>query len=306
MSDRINEFHPTDITCYTDGSKTEAGTGFGYIITTNNNKTEIAQGHAKLPDHCSVYQAELCAITSAANSLTPHSGDNIIFLTDSLSSIQTLKNNLLKSRTAIETHKALTTLASQNNVTIIWVPGHEGHDGNEMADKLAKKGTTSDNLHPGHIPQSTIKYAINETVSNQDKIHWIKSANTHTKTTMGNLDSSQHKQTLKNLKKLQTNRSGFRTATHLITGHAGLNYHLHKMTVIDSPICPSCEIEEETVSHFLGQCPAHALTRMEFFNTFYDSLLNIFKHNNILNIVKFANKTGRFQREEIIHTTGVT
>jgi hypothetical protein len=147
---------------------------------------------------------------------------------------------------------------------------------------------------------------INETVSNQDKIHWIKSDNTHTKTTMGNLDSSQHKQTLKNLKKLQTNRSGYRTATHLITGHAGLNYHLHKMTVTDSPICPSCEIEEETVSHFLGQCPAHALTRMEFFNTFYDSLLNIFKHNNILNIVKFANKTGRFQPEEIIHTTGVT
>ena len=146
------------------------------------------------------------------------------------------------------------TLASRNNVTIIWVPGHEGHDGNEMADQLAKKGTTSDNLHPGHIPQSTIKYAINGTVSNQDKIHWIKSDNTHTQKPPwapmvvyvgcrpgcpGNLDSTQHKQTLKNLKKLQTNRSGYRTATHLITGHAGLNYHLHKMTVIDSPICPS-------------------------------------------------------------------
>jgi len=78
------------------------------------------------------------------------------------------------------------------------------------------------------------------------------------------------------------------------------------MTVIDSPICPSCELEEETVSHFLGQCPTHAQIRIEFFNSFYDSLHNIFKHNNILNIVKYANKTGRFQTEEIINTTGVT
>ena len=81
ISTRIKELNPATITCYTDGSKTEAGTGFGYSITTNNNKEEIAHGHAKLPDHCSVYQAELSALTKAANTLTQRTDDDILFLT---------------------------------------------------------------------------------------------------------------------------------------------------------------------------------------------------------------------------------
>jgi hypothetical protein len=66
----IGNTHPNKITCYTDGSRTEAGCGSGYIITTNNNDTTPKETYFKLPDHCSVFQAELSAIRDACNNLT--------------------------------------------------------------------------------------------------------------------------------------------------------------------------------------------------------------------------------------------
>ena len=57
---------PSDsITCYkyTDGSKTDEGCGAGFIITTNNNDTTLHEGSYRLPDYCTVFQAELTAIT---------------------------------------------------------------------------------------------------------------------------------------------------------------------------------------------------------------------------------------------------
>ncbi|KDR70527.1 hypothetical protein GALMADRAFT_37353, partial [Galerina marginata CBS 339.88] len=47
----------------------------------------------------------------------------------------------------------------------------------------------------------------------------------------------------------------------LRTGHAPLAKHLHRIGKIDSPQCPCCRQEEETVHHFLIRCPAHRAAR---------------------------------------------
>ena len=72
------------ITCYTGGSKLESRCGAGYIITTNNNKTIIHEASHRLPDYCSVYQAELTAIRGARNFLLEETNKHIIIWTDSL------------------------------------------------------------------------------------------------------------------------------------------------------------------------------------------------------------------------------
>ena len=33
----------------------------------------------------------------------------------------------------------------ENRITVNWIPGHKGHDSNEMADYLAKMGSKSEN-----------------------------------------------------------------------------------------------------------------------------------------------------------------
>lgn len=80
IANRISQLDPTTITCYTDGSTTDSGTGFGYSITTNNNNITIDQGSAKLPDHSTVYQADLSVITAAAGSLTTSSSLRTVYL----------------------------------------------------------------------------------------------------------------------------------------------------------------------------------------------------------------------------------
>ena len=40
----------------------------------------------------------------------------------------------------------------------------------------------------------------------------------------------------------------------LRTGHAPLNFHLHRITKTDSPSCPTCGHPRETVAHFLLDC----------------------------------------------------
>ena len=103
-----NEF----ITCYTDGSKTEEGTGYGSTTTTNNNNIELNTQSSKLPDYCTVYQAELTAITNAAAALNIIANNKtIVFFTDSQSSIEALAKITMNSKTTLECHNALNTLS---------------------------------------------------------------------------------------------------------------------------------------------------------------------------------------------------
>ena len=164
-----NEF----ITCYTDGSKTEEGTGYGSTTTTNNNDIELNTQSSKLPDYCTVYQAELTAITNAAAALNIIANNKtIVFFTDSQSSIEALAKITMNRKTTLECHNALNTLSDTNTVHVKWIAGHEGHWGNEKADELAKKGTTSTNLTKGYLPQSLIKSKINQKVTELDKQEW--------------------------------------------------------------------------------------------------------------------------------------
>ena len=297
----IKEIPANTIACYTDGSKTEQGTGFGYIVTTHNNNTEIMSYSAKLPDCCTVYQAELAAIRSAAEALSIYDNKDIIILTDSRSALQSLNTTTLNSKTAIECHGALNGLAASNIVALKWVAGHEGHWGNEKADILAKKGTSCDNLVKGYLPQSLIKQRINQKVRDQDAKAWANSGHRHSKMTLG----KKHLQILKDMKKLLKDRIGYRAAVQLITGHAGLNDHLYKMKLVNSKTCPLCESGDETVGHFLGQCPALSRLRGDTFNSFYASMTDIFESHGILKIVGFAKKSKRLQFKEKDHS-GVT
>ncbi|KIK82766.1 hypothetical protein PAXRUDRAFT_109233, partial [Paxillus rubicundulus Ve08.2h10] len=43
----------------------------------------------------------------------------------------------------------------------------------------------------------------------------------------------------------------------LRTGHALLNKHLHCITRSDTVKCPKCTTREETIHHFLAECPAY-------------------------------------------------
>jgi len=285
----LKEIHEDEITCYTDGSKTEDGTGFGFIITTKQNKTELAACFAKLPDHCSVYQAELIAINKAAEIMQTQNTrqKQITFFTDSQSAIESLEKTTMNSRTAIECHQALNALGDHNTVKVSWIAGHEGHWGNEKADELAKKGTKGSSPITGYLPQSLIKRQINQKVKELDAVNWANKGPKHCKQALNNKQNH-----VKSMTRIQTKREDYRIATQLLTGHAGLNSHLFKMKITTHKTCEQCEEEDETVQHFLGKCPAFYNLRMETFHTHIINKEDIFNYS-LYKIIKYAKKTKR-------------
>ena len=42
----------SNITCYTDGPKTDEGCGAAFVITTNNNGATLHEGLYRLPEYC--------------------------------------------------------------------------------------------------------------------------------------------------------------------------------------------------------------------------------------------------------------
>jgi ribonuclease HI len=117
---------------------------------------------AKLPNHCTVFQAEIFALLSATNYLLSRSCSerNPIthFFSDSMASLQALINIYPSSRMVISTIEALNSLASSSSISLHWVKGHSGIKGNELADVAANEGAALESItFEAPVPMCNIK-----------------------------------------------------------------------------------------------------------------------------------------------------
>ena len=301
LNSDIIEASTLGICCFTDGSKTEHGTGGGFVISDTRTQT-ITEHSFKMKDYCTVFQAETAAIKHAAEELITFNNQQITFWSDSLSALQALSNKIHNNKSINDCHKALTKLADENTVHLKWIKAHTGHWGNEKADELAKAGTVSSNLVCSLVPLNHIKNMINDKVNSLTHKRWNTNRHAHTDLILGN----HHKKTLKILTNNLNNRTRYRTGICIITGHIGLNKHLHRINRSDTSNCPNCTDTEETVAHYISQCPAYSRIRGDTLGTYYDSINNIMDNNNIDLIINFALKTKRLLKKEEKDDTGVT
>ena len=82
-------------------------------------------------------------------------------------------------------------------------------------------------------------------------------------------------------------------AVQILSGHAATNHHLHRMKCVDSPNCPHCGDEKESVEHFIGVCPYYAQKRGEFFNDYFLTMKDVCSQNSLAQILKFVRSTKR-------------
>ena len=97
------------------------------------------------------------------------------------------------------------------------------------------------------IDVNVLSFEVNQTISEN---RWRKQPPSHFKQVW-------REKFAKPISKLS--KESLRTVTHFLTGHCELNYHIEKFKPDKvSKTCPHCLMEEETINHFIGQCPKWA------------------------------------------------
>jgi ribonuclease HI len=155
---------------YTDGSKTNEGTRVG--VCGHGIKQSLS---FSLGQYTTVFQAEVYAIKARAdeNIRRCYRERNIYVLSDSQAAIKALHKCRINSKLVWDC--ILVTLVDHNKVQLIWVPGHEGIEGNESADQLAKRGSLHPFIGPEPpcgISEKVAKWSIRDWTCREHQKHW--------------------------------------------------------------------------------------------------------------------------------------
>jgi len=161
----------------------------------------------------------------------------------------------------------LETLSKDNDVTLTWVPGHSGIPGNEKADELARRGSSSQFIGPepavGRYAGLVRSLVKGETERKHQQRWDVLPSCRQAKEFLEGCKA----RTTKFLLKLS--RAKIRVLIGVLTGHVNLNYHLNKIGIVSSPTCSKCGFEPETARHFVCTCPALKNLRTRYLGDFY-------------------------------------
>jgi ribonuclease HI len=230
---------------YTDGSKNEGGVGTGIAVFAGTILITI-QSHL-FNGSCTNNQAEQLAILKALECIQnlQDGGKTIIVYTDSKITLQLLTNH--KRHTYLIDKIKIKIMAMETNewqIKFSWIKARAGTEGNELADRLAKKASISSNIKVCYnkIPKSTIARELNGLRIKQWQNEW----NTTTKGAITKYfyPNLEHRMTLK--------ISPTPNFTSIVTGHGNINSYLHKFNIIENPGCP-CN-KDQTVDHIIYSC----------------------------------------------------
>ena len=233
---------------YTDGSKLENGNTGAGIMGPWFQKA-IPMGTTP-----TIFQAELFAIETCVRECLKRktNGATIHIMSDSQAVLMALNATEIRSGLVDNCIKLLNDLGNKNTLTVEWIPGHEGYEGNERADCLAKRGAQRQFIGPEPfcaLPKVHIKERLNLWEQKSFQNHWMNS-NGQRQAKKFIIPSKKSSNKL-----LELGRNDIRILTGYFTGHCKLRYHLNKMGLSDTSLCRFCEMENETPEHILCECP---------------------------------------------------
>ena len=259
---------------FTDGSKIATSTSFSLI---HSNGTTITRG--VLDEHCSIFSAEATAIKEAAEYANKQKGKFVI-CSDSRSTINAIEN--IRMMNPVISRIRDLCIKNPNIIRLMWVPGHSGIHGNELADKIANDSHLSPSiLHPVFF-EKDITNEINTILQNKYLMEWANYNHRYSKI---NTDKS------KTIFSSTCTRKSAKIMSRLRIGHTKLT-HAHILTRSSRPDCIFCFDNQLTVDHILDDCVILLPQRISIFgNVKPSSLLHSINNLSINMFIEFLCKS---------------
>jgi len=214
----------------------------------------------------------------------------ILIFSDSQAALKALSGSKVTSRLVVECQDALLVLENHNEVTLMWVPGHQGILGNEEADKLARQRSAAPLLSTEPAlgtPTCLASEAIMNWIELQHFTTWThKPGCKHGKLFIGKPCKKRADDLLKQ------DRYQLKLIAGILTGHAPVRSHLQTIGLYDGdPSCRFCGLETETVQHLVCYC--EALSRKHF-NAFGELTIepNVISTATVRDLCLFIRNTG--------------
>jgi len=265
--ERIGKEYSDHTLVFSDGSGYKDMVGAAATATDENGHVFSRRKHLGPIDEHTVYEAEVIGIALAVDIIQEmQATGKIAILLDNQSAITSMtKRKHHSGQYLVETAQSLIyDLVSTHpdiELTIVWVPGHEGVEGNEAADAAAKEaaeGASTDTFLP--IPSLddllTSAAAVKAMFKKSIPALWYNEwKNCKQYTRIAKFDPHPPSSLTQ---KFYYGRS--RAEASLITqfraNHVALPFYLHRIKAIDSPLCLRCGTPD-TVAHYLINCPRY-------------------------------------------------
>ena len=248
-NDNFNIVTPEDgLECYTDGSKTAEGVGAGVVFFNHCNRVleEICE---PLFSYASIYQAESFALNQAITKCFKFKkkGYNSANIYTDSESLYTSFQSTYEQGQLIEQARSLALeLVSQGfQIKIFWIKAHANFTGNEYADYLAKKATSSHRkVQFSTVPRSYIKKQIKE-IALAEAQQWYETAKSNS-FLISDLKFGWTNGQNNNLNK---------QSIWLLSGHGPFKDYLNRFHASPDSIC-ACLVAKADNQHYATNCDA--------------------------------------------------
>ena len=267
-----------EVQVFSDGSAMEGKVGAAAILLRAGKPARALHFHLGSEDKHTVHEAELVGILLGLHLISTESKNGTTFAlgSDNQAAIKAFQSNLrspghhLAREALCLAHQILhKKRKTKYALTIRWTAGHEGIEGNEAADREAKKAAEGLTTEPTDLPAylrkplltnpSALKRAHSDRLKHKWTTTWRQSERGRK---MLQIDSSTpSNKFLKAISSTNITRSTASLISQLRLTHIPLNSYLKRFKRVDSASCPACGAEDENIVHFLLFCPAYAHER---------------------------------------------